>query len=83
MKGVVIFCSVLYLLAVEISADSSVECPDNSSDEINFVPSPLDCAKYYVCVDSKPHEMNCPEGLWFDAELNVCNYPQNVKCGGK
>jgi len=83
MKGVVIFCSVLFIFAGEISADNSVECPGNSNDEITFIPSPVDCSKYYVCVHSEPHEMSCPDGLWFDTELNVCNYPQNVKCGGE
>ena len=84
MKSMILSCCALFVFALsEISAEKdAVICPD-SSDEITFLPSPIDCTKFYVCVDSIPIEMSCPEGLWFDSKLNVCNYPQNATCGGK
>lgn len=24
--------------------------------------------------------MNCPDGLFWDENLNVCNWPENVEC---
>ena len=71
------------VFAHRISTDNNVECPDSPNDDISFIPSPIDCSKYYVCEHSKPTQMSCPDGLWFDSKLNVCNFSQNVTCGGK
>ena len=86
MKATIIYnFSFLLFTMGEISADQDrISCPDETdSDEITYLPSPVDCTKFYVCVHSRPVEMTCPEGLWFDSELNVCNYPTNATCGGK
>ena len=77
--------SIVFFVVIALgynSAVNAVECPDSQDDEISFVPSPVDCSKYYVCVESEPIEMSCPEGLWFDRELNVCDFPMNVDCAG-
>jgi len=77
--------SVVFSIVVALGYNSvvnAVECPTSQGDEISFVPSPVDCSKYYVCVHSEPVEMSCPEGLWFDRELNVCDFPANVDCAG-
>jgi hypothetical protein len=66
-----------------ISAEKNpVTCPE-SHDYQTFVPSPVDCTKFYMCVHSEPVEMSCPHGLWFDSESNVCEYPENAKCGAE
>ena len=57
-----------------------IECPETSSADITFLPSPFDCSRYYVCASSDPIEMTCPDGLWFNTELSQCDYPENVKC---
>ena len=77
--------SIVFFVVIALgynSAVNAVECPDSQDDEISFVPSPVDCSKYYVCVQSEAIEMDCPEGLWFNNELNVCDFPENVACGG-
>ena len=75
---------VLFLISSTIDfVVNAVECPEGNDNEISFLPSPIDCSKYYVCVHSEPIEMQCPEGLWFNNELNVCDFPDNVVCGGK
>ena len=74
---------VIFVIAVGTnSAVNAVECPEGQENEISFLPSPVDCSKYYVCANSEAIEMNCPEGLWFNSELNVCDFSENVKCGG-
>jgi hypothetical protein len=41
----------------------------------------LDCGSYYMCdAGLIPVLMNCPAGLYWDENLNVCNWPQNVEC---
>ena len=77
------FFFLIVIVFGEHSFANAVECPENQNDEVSYLPSLVDCSKYYVCVHSEPVEMNCPEGLWFDSKLNVCNFPMNVTCGGK
>ena len=57
-----------------------IKCPETSNGDITFLPSPFDCSKFYVCANSDPVEMTCPDGLWFNTELSKCDYPENVKC---
>ena len=73
---------ILYLVSflLAVSAGCTVKCPENSSSDVSYLPSPFDCSKYYVCVHNVPVEMGCPEGLWFDSQLNTCNYPKDVTC---
>ena len=79
---------VLFVIAVgSNSAVNEVKCPEWTEQHLSesgtkFLPNPVDCSKYYVCVNSEPIEMNCPEGLWFNTELNVCDFSENVACGG-
>merc|ERR1711997_396804 len=89
MKSMIVLCCCMFILTVsahsislQTKADDDITCPDNfGSGSIEFIPSPTDCSKYYVCVNSEPVSMSCPDGLWFDATINVCNYPANVTCG--
>ena len=80
MKVLVFPTFFVLLFFLGASAGCTVQCPENSNDDISYLPSPTDCSKYYVCVESQPIEMSCPEGLWWDNELNVCNFPENVTC---
>ena len=44
-------------------------------------PSVSDCGSYYMCdAGLNPVFMNCPDGLFWDENLNVCNWPENVEC---
>ena len=86
LKTMKVFISSFVLSFIALSTNaavSAVECPEGQDHEISFLPSPIDCSKYYVCVHSEPIEMECPAGLWFNNELNVCDFPDNVVCGGK
>ena len=82
-----VFCSSLALFVIALgsfSAVNAVECPEQQESKVILLPSPVDCSKFYVCIHNGPFafEMNCPEGLWFNTELNVCDYPENVVCEG-
>ena len=41
---------------------------------------PENCNKYIVCANSISYEMNCPSGLYFDDDTNVCSYKNQVFC---
>jgi hypothetical protein len=45
-----------------------------------LLPHPTDCSKFFKCSNGVPHEMNCPGGLYFNDNLNVCDWPHNVVC---
>jgi len=37
------------------------------------------CAKYYVCQGDVQHHKTCPDGLVFNENENVCDWPANVE----
>jgi len=44
------------------------------------LPNPDDCGSYYVCDWGTPVLMTCMQGLHFNAELQVCDWPENAGC---
>ncbi|OWR41650.1 peritrophin 1 [Danaus plexippus plexippus] len=41
------------------------------------------CNKFYVCVNGRNVTMNCPAGLFYNPYREVCDFPNNVKCGDR
>lgn len=39
-----------------------------------------DCTKYYVCQGSEPIRMPCPEGLYYNSLIFVCDWPWATIC---
>ena len=79
MMSVAMYWTVLLSIIATIEA-SEVECPDGGAP---FVPHPTDCSLYYQCNGDLPILMDCPDGLYFDPQLNVCNWPDQVDCQNK
>ncbi|KAK9747293.1 Chitin binding Peritrophin-A domain [Popillia japonica] len=50
------------------------------SDSPTYLADTEDCSTYYQCFWGHPVERFCPSGLHFNTNLNVCDWPQNVKC---
>ena len=45
--------------------------------------NPTDCSMFYQCYQSgSTAQMTCPSGLQFDPVINICNWPDQVNCGG-
>ena len=38
-----------------------------------------DCTHYYMCEGERKHHMPCPANLVFNANENVCDWPENVE----
>ncbi|XP_034937032.1 peritrophin-1-like [Chelonus insularis] len=53
--------------------------PDDK-DEAIILPNPKDCGSYYVCVGLQPIWMPCPDGLHFNPDLKVCDWPAFANC---
>ncbi|KAH9514181.1 hypothetical protein Btru_030483 [Bulinus truncatus] len=49
---------------------------------VKFIRHPNDCTKFYQCAHSKPFLMSCPAGLYFNTDIDVCDWPSNVDCSG-
>ena len=59
-----------------------VECPEGSNGQ--KIASPTSCTEFYVCLLGVPYLFMCPNTttgqLYFDPELEVCNWPWDVDC---
>ena len=88
MNSLYVFCILGFFAFVNggiVKPTADITCPENTDDGFPaFVPSPDSCEQYYICVHGEPSLQNCPEGLWFDPSVNVCNWPDQVgnRCPG-
>jgi hypothetical protein len=59
----------------------SGSCPvPDPLDYTVLLPHPTDCSRFYSCSNGVPIEMYCPEGLNFNDQLQVCDWPENANC---
>ncbi|XP_058443895.1 peritrophin-1-like [Malaya genurostris] len=73
-------CLPLILVAGDSGA-RVVECPDQSdSDEVIYIRHPKRCDVYFMCTKGVPYEQQCPEGTYFNPNVNVCDKVENVEC---
>lgn len=61
--------------------EDGIECPENQAEnEISFLPSQIDCRRYYVCINSRPYVMECREGLHWNQNIEACDFEESAKC---
>lgn len=53
------------------------QCPDQI---YHTYPHPTDCTRYFLCDNGVSYPYQCPDGLYFDPTLQVCNWPEFVDC---
>ena len=58
----------------------TIVCPASDDDFPVLLPNPNDCSQFFMCMDETPILTDCPAGLYFNPDLGVCDYPQNVDC---
>merc|ERR1711973_589041 len=79
IANLIVLCSSKSLNG-ESNQDFDVVCPESQDGYSEFVPHPTDCTLYYQCFGLTPILMSCPEGLFFDPSVDVCNWPDQVDC---
>lgn len=68
------------LFAIFAVAYSSVDhCPEGHTENV-FVPNNCDCSSYFQCLEGKPVLKHCPPGLEWNAQSDVCDYPESANC---
>lgn len=55
-----------------------IQCRENAT---GLFPHPTDCRKFLHCDGGRTFIQDCGPGTAFNAELEVCDWPQNVDCG--
>lgn len=86
-------CVFLLIFLIRVKSSSIlIETPEDSGDykceftnrsiseTIRFVRSPYSCRVYHICAYYKQYSLTCPEGLFFDEELDACNFESLVEC---
>ncbi|KAK4002627.1 Uncharacterized protein APZ42_015340 [Daphnia magna] len=61
-------------------ARSAPQCPANDVGTAVFFPDPTNCKNYYMCSWGVAHLKSCPDGLYWNKALNVCDFASNVIC---
>lgn len=60
--------------------DESITCPAVDTNSITFIPSKVDCNRYYICYHGAPIRQQCIIGMHWNPNTNKCDYPDNAKC---
>ncbi|CAG5053252.1 unnamed protein product [Parnassius apollo] len=45
-----------------------------------LLPHYTDCTKFFMCTHGEEVLFTCPGGLYFDFEIQVCNWPRDTNC---
>ncbi|XP_018399323.1 PREDICTED: peritrophin-1-like [Cyphomyrmex costatus] len=81
MKTIYSVALLMCLLGVFYAQAQEIRCPaPKEGEDIVLIPHPTNCNHYFVCDYGRPIVMKCPEGLHFNPEVQVCDYPFNVEC---
>lgn len=49
-------------------------------NDLDYLPSPVDCSKFYQCIQGDPFLLSCPRGLYFSVEARRCTQPEEAGC---
>merc|ERR1712066_661866 len=75
-----VLSTFIIVLSVSGSLAQDDDVPSCQPGDL-FLPDPDDCVSYYMCdAAGAAVAMDCPEGLYFDITLSLCNWPENVDC---
>ncbi|GAB0090875.1 hypothetical protein DMENIID0001_056440 [Sergentomyia squamirostris] len=56
-------------------------CPPHEDPQVpTHLADPMDCTKFYKCLNGRPIPQNCPNGLHWDDTKKICDYPGAVQC---
>lgn len=81
----IVECHLFASTPVTPTRDPNVEdgifCPATDNPFVmQFIPSLIDCERYYICYHGQPMSMRCLEGFYWNQAARMCDYPINANC---
>ncbi|XP_046446694.1 hatching enzyme 1.2-like [Daphnia pulex] len=64
----------------QTGCDPTASAPTCYGETRPTLADPTDCTKYYVCQGLEPIRMPCPEGLFYNPLIFVCDWPWATIC---
>ncbi|KAI9562101.1 hypothetical protein GHT06_013066 [Daphnia sinensis] len=61
-------------------ARAAPQCPASDVGTAVFFPDPTNCKNYYMCSWGVAYLKTCPDDLYWNKAINVCDFPSNVIC---
>ena len=55
-------------------------CPPGSVHD--YFADVTNCGNFYHCSDGNAYLQSCKDGLYFNPNTKVCDFPSNVRCSG-
>ncbi|EFX67914.1 hypothetical protein DAPPUDRAFT_330595 [Daphnia pulex] len=85
MKNFASFVCLMLVLVASTSALPGVaraapQCPENEAGNVVFFPDTTNCQNYYMCSWGVAYLKSCPDNLYWNKNINVCDHQVNVKC---
>lgn len=74
----IFFAALTAAYATILVAD--VTCPPPSGDTPSYLPDTTNCSRFYECVGVVPKLLECPPGLIFNPNDNVCDFTWDYNC---
>lgn len=63
------------------NVEEGIECPSLDNPwTIQFLPSLIDCERYYICYHGRPIPMRCLDGFYWSQATQLCDYPTSAQC---
>jgi hypothetical protein len=57
-----------------------IECPEDTSSDIIFLPHPEDCHFYFICIDGTSILARCARNFLFDYIIEKCFFADQARC---
>jgi hypothetical protein len=80
---VVIFYNFIFLFTcpqIEASSTPYPPAPTPSCISGQYSPDPSDCSRFFFCVNGRPINQKCANGLQWNSDKDYCDWPFNVAC---
>lgn len=57
-----------------------IECPEDTENDIIFIPHPEECQFYFICLDGVSILARCARNLLFDYQMEKCFFADSAVC---
>lgn len=70
-----------FVCHIYADVEPGIECPSEENPfKVQFIPSMIDCERYYICYHERPIAMRCLEGFYWNQARQMCDNPIDANC---